>query len=103
MADNKIELGVNDQTTIQLPSRGSSGLRIVFTISDPSVVSVTRKELQSAEVDSLHLRPGDPVPAIFIIKGLKNGATTIHFSERKPGMNDGADIALKEYEVKVKE
>lgn len=101
MADNQIEIAVNSEKTIQLASRGSSGLRIVFTVSDSSVVSVTQKDLQSSDVDSLRLRPGDPIPAIFIIKGIKRGNTSIHFAERKPGINDGADIPLKDFEVKV--
>jgi hypothetical protein len=103
MADNKIELKVGDETTIRLPNRGSSGLRIVFTVSDSSVASVTRKELQSSDVDQLDIKPGDAVPAIFTIKGLKSGTTTIRFSEKKPGVNAGSDIPLKDFEVQVKE
>ena len=103
MPENKIELRVNGETTIQLPSRGSSGLRIVFTVSDSSVASVSRKELQSSDVDQLNIKPGDKVPAFFIIKGLKSGTATIHFAERKPGENAGSDIPLKDFEVQVKE
>jgi hypothetical protein len=103
MADNKIELKVNGETTIQLPNRGSSGLRIVFTVSDSSVASVTRKELKSTDVDQMDIKPGDAVPAIFIIKGLKAGTTTIHFAERKPGVDAGSDIPLKDFEVQVRE
>jgi hypothetical protein len=103
MAANIIELKVNEDTTIRLPNRGSSGLRMVFTLSDSSVVRVTRKELQPSDVDQLDIKPGDAVPAIFYIKGLKAGTTTIHFAERKPGMDAGPDIPLKDFEVHVKE
>ena len=101
MANNTLTLSVNKQITVQLPNRGSSGLRMVFTIDDISVVDVKRREIQSSDLDSLHLQPGDPVPAIFTITGLKKGKTIVHFAERKPGMNDGDDIPVKDYEVVV--
>ena len=103
MAANIIELKVNEDTTIRLPNRGASGLRMVFTLSDSSVASVTRKELKSSDVEHLDIKPGDAVPAIFVIQGLKAGTTTIHFAERKPGVDAGSDIPLKDFEVHVKE
>jgi predicted secreted protein len=101
MADNQMQIKVNEERTIQLPSRASSGLRIVFTVSDSSVASITKKDLQRSDMDSLNIRPGDPLPAIFIIKGLKKGSTVIHFAERRPGVNDGPDISLKDFDLKV--
>jgi hypothetical protein len=103
MEENKIELRVNEEKTIQLPSRGSSGLRIIFTVSDSSVASVSRKELQSSDIDQLDIKPGDKVPAFFIIKGIKSGTASLHFSERKPGADAGPDIPLKDFEVQVNE
>ena len=101
MEENKIAIGVNQEKNIQIPSRGSSGLKMVFTITDSTVASVTRKEIKPSDIDSLNLRPGDPVPAIWIIKGLKTGTTKIHFAELRPGMNDGPGIPLKDFDVTV--
>lgn len=101
MADNIIKLSPDEEKIVSLPNRGASGLRILFSVSDPSVVSVQRKEIQPSETGAMNIRPGDPIPALFSIRAIGRGNATISFVERKPGSNDGDDLPLKDFEVTV--
>ncbi len=97
---NIIQLKINEEKTIELPSRASSGRQMVFTLSDTSVATVTRKEIVST-YDSTALRPGDPALAIWVIKGLKPGTTRIKFAGPRIEKKDAANLRLKNFKIVV--
>jgi hypothetical protein len=97
---NIIQLKINEEKTIQLPSWASSGPQIGFTLSDTSIATVSRKEIVST-YDSTSLRPGDPVLANWVIKGLKRGTTRVKFSGRQPEKNNSANLRLKDFKIVV--
>ena len=104
MEQDTLELTLGNVKTISLPNRGSSGLRIIFSVDNPEVIEVTQNELKSmADLDSLKLKPGDPFPAFFTVKALAKGQTIIHFSERPPGSDTSRDMPMRKYLVTVKE
>lgn len=97
---NIIQLKINEEKTIELPGTASSGAQMVFTLSDTSVAKVSRKEIIST-YDSTGLRPGDPVLAIWVIKGLKGGTTSIKFAGKGNQKNNGANVRLKNLKIVV--
>jgi hypothetical protein len=101
METAQLTLRLNEQKTVQMPSRGATGLQLVFTIEDSSIVEVARKELSPEDRDSLQLRPGDAIPAVFTIRGKKQGKTVVHFGERRVGMKEMPDLPLRDYEITV--
>ena len=80
---NIIQLKVNEEKTIQLPGWASSGPQMGFALSDTSIATISRKETVST-YDSTGLRPGDPVLANWVIKGLKTGTTRVKFTGPRP-------------------
>lgn len=97
---NILQLKINEEKTLQVPAGASKGLEMTFTLSDTSVAKVSRKQVVST-YDSATLRPGDPVLAIWVIKGLKRGTTGIKFSEPGGRKNEGATLSLKNYKIIV--
>src|SRR4051812_35817822 len=98
--ENIIQLKINEEKTIELPGRSSSGRQIVFTSSDTSVAKVSRKEIVST-YDSTGLRPEDPVLAIWVIKGLKRGTTRMKYTGPRIEKNDAANLRLKNLKIVV--
>jgi predicted secreted protein len=98
--NNIIQVKINEEKTIQLPGWVSSGPQMGFTLSDTSIAKVSRKEIVST-YDSTGLRPGDPVLANWVIKGLKRGTTRIKFAQGRPDKNDGANLRLKNLQIVV--
>lgn len=99
---NKIQLKINEEKTIQLPTWASSGTQMAFTLSDTSIATVSRKEMIST-FDSTALRTGDPVLANWVIKGLKSGTTRVKFSGRRLAKNNGANLRSKNFKILVTE
>jgi predicted secreted protein len=97
-----IQLKINEEKTIQLPSLSSDGPAAGFTLSDTSIAKVSRKETIST-YDSTDLRTGDPVLANWVIKGLKSGTTRVKFAGRRPEKNNGANLRLKNFKIVVTE
>ena len=97
---NIIQLKINEEKTIQLPSWASSGPQMGFTLSDTSIAKVSRKEIVST-YDSTGLRPGDPVLANWVIKGLKRGTTRMKFAGGRPEKNNSANLRLKNFKIVV--
>jgi predicted secreted protein len=97
--DNIIQVKINEEKTVQLPGWVSSGSQMELTLSDTSIATI-RKEIVST-YDSTGLRPGDPVLANWMIKGLKRGTTRIKFAKGSPGKNDGANLRLKNLKIEV--
>lgn len=98
--NNIIQVKVNEEKTIQLPASASSSTEMGFTLSDTSIAKVSRKEIVST-YDSTGLRPGDPVLANWVIKGLKPGTTRIKFARGGSVKNDGAKRRLKNLTIVV--
>jgi uncharacterized membrane protein len=104
MGYEKIELKTGEIKSVSLPNRGSRGLMLVYHIEDSTVIDISRKEIKSQEeISSLKLKPGDTVPAIFLIKGKKAGVTSIHFSEKRAGMPESPELEVKTITVVVSE
>jgi hypothetical protein len=99
-SDNIIQLKVNEEKTIQLPTVASNGRQMEFTLSDSSVAKVSRKEVVST-YDSTGLRPGDPVLANWMIKGLKRGTTTLKFTGSGSEKNNSANLRLRNIRIDV--
>jgi hypothetical protein len=97
---NIIQLKINEEKTIELPGRASSGRQMAFTLSDTTVAKVTRKEIVST-YDSTALRPGDPMLAIWVIKGLKPGTTRMKYSGPRIEKTAGANLPLKNLKIVV--
>ena len=100
LRNNSIQLKVNEEKTIQLPGWVSSGPQMGFALSDTSIAIVSRKETIST-YDSTDLRPGDPVLANWVIKGLKPGTTRMKFTGRRPEKNNNANLRLKNFKIVV--
>jgi hypothetical protein len=99
-SDNIIQLKVNEEKTIQLPTAASNARQIEFSLSDSSVAKVSRKEVVST-YDSTGLRPGDPVLANWVVKGLKRGTTTLKFTGSGSEKNNSANLRLKNITIEV--
>jgi predicted secreted protein len=97
---NIIHLKMNEEKTIELPGRASSGHQMAFTLSDTSVAKVTRKEIVST-YDSTALRPGDPALTIWVIKGLKPGTTRMKFAGPRIEKRDAANLRFKNLKIVV--
>ena len=95
-----IQLKINEEKTIQLPNWASNDPQMRFILSDTSIATISRKETVST-YDTTGLRPGDPVLANWVIKGLKQGTTRVKFTGRRPEKNNGANLRLKNFKIVV--
>ncbi len=86
---------------IELESRGSLGLQLLFKMDIDSIVEVKRVEPIINQVNPP--RPGDSIGAFFEIRALKNGIVKITFYETQPWNKDFKDIIQKEINVEVVE
>src|SRR5689334_15894607 len=93
---NTIQLKINEEKTIQVPTSASNSAQMGFTLSDASIATISRKEVVST-YDSSGLRPGDPVLVNWVIKGLKSGTTRAKFSGGRPPRDNSANIRLKNF------
>lgn len=98
--NNSIQLKVNEEKTIQLPTWASASAQMRFTLSDTSIATISRKEVVST-FDSTGLRPGDPVLANWVIRGLKRGTTNVKFDGRQPEKANSTNLRLKNFKIVV--
>ena len=98
--DDIIQVKINEEKTVQLPGWVSSGSQMELTLFDTSIATIIRKEIVST-YHSTGLRPGDPVLANWMIKGLKRGTTRIKFAKGSLDKNDGANLRLKNLKIEV--
>ena len=92
-----LNMNINDVHTVTLESRGSAGLKLSFRYSDPGIVEITR--LESSTVISKEI--GGPIPAVFQIKALRTGNTTIEFFETRSWDKSYPEILQKSIVIKV--
>jgi len=84
---------------IELVSRGSLGLQLVFKMDVDSIVEVKRVEPIINQANPP--RPGDSIGAFFEIRALKSGMVKITFYETQHWNKDFKDIIQKEINVEV--
>lgn len=84
---------------IELESRGSLGLQLLFKTDIDSVVKVTRENTEM--ISSGSITPGDSIILIFEITAIKKGIVTVTFYETQPWNKDFKEIIKKEITIEV--
>jgi len=84
---------------IELVSRGSLGLQLLFKMDVDLIVEVKRVEPIINQANPP--RPGDSIGAFFEIRALKSGMVKITFYETQHWNKDFKDIIQKEINVEV--
>lgn len=102
METKELNIQVGESHEIQLTSRGSSGLQLLFWVDIPDIVSIDRRDLTIQERDSLSTDMGGGTPAYFTVKGLKSGQSKILFYEKPAGNRSGPQIPIVTYQIVVK-
>ena len=95
--DKTLNMNINDVHTVRLESRGSAGLKLSFRYSDPGIVEITRLENGTVIPEEI----GGPIPAVFEIKALQTGNTTVEFFETRPWDKSYPEILQKSMVIKV--
>ncbi len=104
MEDSSIEIKkikVSETFTVEMKSRGSLGLQLLYRTDHDSIVSISR--LPADPVEKKQISPGDPLKAVYEIKGLKRGTVKITFYETQPWNKNFDDIIKKVINVQVVE
>jgi predicted secreted protein len=104
MENSNIEtkkIKVSETFTVELASRGYLGLQLLFRTDNDSIVKITR--LPPDTTEKKQISPGDPLKAIYEIKGLKPGEVKITFYETQPWNKDFRDIIKKVINLQVVE
>jgi hypothetical protein len=84
---------------VELESRGSLGLQLLFKTDIDSVVEVTR--LNTEINNGGNITPGDSIMIFFEIKAIKKGIVTVTFYETQPWNKDFKEIIKKEMKIEV--
>ena len=92
-------LKLSEVFSVELVSRGSLGLQLLFRMNTDSIVEVKRVEPVISQ--SNPPRPGDPIGAFFEIRALKKGMVEIIFYETQPWNKDFKDIIQKVIKIEV--
>lgn len=95
------KIKVAETFTVDLLSRGSLGLQLLFRSDKDAIVAI--KRLPSDSIAQPPISPGDPLKAIFEIKGLNPGQVKITFYETQSWNKDFKEIIKKEMSVEVVE
>ncbi len=103
MEPSSITLAVGESHEIQLPSRGASGMQLLFAPEPADVVAVTRREATPAERATPHPNVGGAILAYFVLQGLKPGRASVSFFERPAPGRGGEDMPVATYRVLVTE
>jgi Flp pilus assembly protein TadB len=84
---------------VELESRGSLGLQLLFKTDIDTVVKVNRiyPEINNGG----DINPGDPIMVFFEISALKKGRVKITFYETQPWNKDFKEIIKKEMNIEV--
>lgn len=101
MEEEKITLPLGGKHGLFIPNRGSSGLQLVFEVTDTSVIDVQRTELPRDASQISGLKPGDPLPAYFVVKGINRGKSKLTFGEKRVGMPDSPNLFVRSYMIDV--
>jgi len=84
---------------IELESRGSLGLQLLFKTDIDSVVKVNRENTEM--ISSGSITPGDSIILIFEITAIKKGIVTVTFYETQPWNKDFKEIIKKKITIEV--
>lgn len=95
METEKITIAKGGTHTLFIPSRGSSGLQLIYDLADSTIAVVTRRENKET------LQPGDTALACFEVTGSSTGTTTLTFSEKRAGMPGSPHLPVKSYLIMV--
>jgi len=87
--------------SVELVSRGSLGLQLLYRMNIDSIVEVKRVEPVISQ--SNPPRPGDAIGAFFEIRALKKGMVEIVFYETQPWNKEFIDIVQKVFKIEVVE
>ena len=92
MEIRRIKAGESFEMTLH--SRGGLGLQLSYRMDHDGVVDVNREEPGAA-------LPGDSLPVVYRIRGLRKGRVVIAFYETQPWNNNFREIVQKEVQVEV--
>ena len=101
METKELTLRIGESQEIQLSSRGSSGLQLLFSAEPADVLSVVRRELGAQEREATSRVLGNAVPAHFILTGTRAGGTKVYFYEQPAAGRGGPQIPIVTYLVSV--
>ena len=94
-------LKLSEVFSVELVSRGSLGLQLLYRMNIDSIVEVKRVEPVIGQSNTP--RPGDPIGAFFEIRALKKGMVEIIFYETQPWNKEFKDIIQKVIKIEVVE
>jgi len=102
METQQLTLRVQEQHTVTLPSRGASGLQLLFSAEPTDIVSVVRREPTPNEREHPPTAVGGAMAAYFELIGLKPGQATIYFYEKPaPGRGGPPEMPVATYLITV--
>lgn len=102
MPTENLHLQTGEIYKMTLPSRGATGLQLLFRVTDDSIVDIKRIESSGNENDSTAPRSiGGPVQATFEITALKPGETNVTFYETRPWEKDFKEIIVQNLTIEV--
>ncbi|GAA4409953.1 hypothetical protein GCM10023187_33980 [Nibrella viscosa] len=93
----RLEVKIGEIREVALPGALITPVELVGTSENKEIVEVSRRRL-TAPIDTL--RPSDPGPAVFEIKGVTTGTARVTFSEKRTD-GKGKEKLRKAYVVKV--
>ncbi|MBC6609557.1 hypothetical protein H8B15_01405 [Hymenobacter sp. BT507] len=102
MEMQQLTLRVQEQHAVTLPSRGASGLQLLFSTEPADIVLVVRREPTPNEREQPPITVGGTIAAYFELTGLKPGQATVRFYEKPaPGRGGPSEIPVATYLITV--
>jgi predicted secreted protein len=100
--EEKLTLHKGDVHQVTLQSRGATGLQLLYKCDDDSIVEIKRVEYSSSDSAKLWKdNIGGPIPAVFEISAMHEGATKITFYETRSWEKNFKPIIQKIITVEV--
>lgn len=95
-----IKLQVGESAELWIPGRGAVPIRLVTEVKPENLVEIERKEIPQGKIPE-STKPGDPLPAYFLVTGTEAGKGILEFFEQPLGAPESSRKSLKKYQIEV--
>jgi predicted secreted protein len=103
MSDSSLHLRVGEERSIRLPGLAAAGYAWFPEVSGSEpIVAITKASPHVHAEDVRTLPAGSSEDEVFVIKGIREGTTTVTMTQRRPWEKDGEPAARRELRVEVR-
>lgn len=100
MDENIIKLKNGESTDLFVPTRGAVPVRLVFEMKPKQIAELERTELAQEKMPK-GLKPGDPMPAYYVLRAKEKGTGELEFFEQPLGAPESSRKSVRKLVIVI--